>query len=138
MKALLKTAMDEGALGLSTGLIYRPGVFSDTEELIEMAKVIAPMGGIYATHMRSESDDIEKALDEAITVARTAGTPLQISHIKVIMPRNWGFATKMLDRIRQEQSRGLKITADQYPYAVTGGGHYGAARLCLLYTSRCV
>lgn len=129
MKALLKTAMDEGALGLSTGLIYKPGVFSDTEELIEMAKVIAPMGGIYATHMRSESDDIEKALDEAITVARTAGTPLQISHIKVIMPRNWGFATKMLDRIRQEQSRGLKITADQYPYAVTGGGHYGAARL---------
>ncbi len=94
-----------------------------------MAKIIAPLGGIYATHMRSESDDIEKALDEAITVARTAGTPLQISHIKVIMPRNWGFAAKMLDRIRQEQGRGLKITADQYPYAVTGGGHCGAARL---------
>lgn len=129
MKALLKTAMDEGALGLSTGLIYKPGVYADTEELIEMAKVIAPLGGIYATHIRSESDDIENALDEAITVARTAGTPLQISHIKVIMPRNWGFAAKMVDRIHKEQSRGLKITADQYPYAVTGGGHYGASRL---------
>ncbi len=133
MNSLLKSAMDEGALGLSTGLIYKPGVFSDTEELIEMAKVIAPLGGIYATHMRSESDDIENALDEAITVARTAGTPLQISHIKVIMPRNWGFAAKMIARIRQEQSRGLKITADQYPYDVTGGGHYGPARLVESY-----
>lgn len=129
MKSLLQKAMDEGALGLSTGLIYEPGVFSQADEIIELAKVIAPMGGIYATHMRSESDEIEQALEEAIFIARTAHTPLQISHIKVILPRNWGKAEAILEKIRTEQKQGLRITADQYPYEVTGGGYYGAARL---------
>ena len=129
MKSLLQKAMGEGALGLSTGLIYEPGVFSLTDEIIELAKIIAPMGGIYATHMRSESDEIEEALEEAITIARTAHAPLQISHIKVILPRNWGKSEAILERIRSEQNRGLRITADQYPYTVTGGGYYGAARL---------
>ncbi|HOK63742.1 MAG TPA: D-aminoacylase [Bacillota bacterium] len=129
MKNLLQKAMDEGALGLSTGLIYEPGVFAHTEELIEMAKVIAPMRGIYATHMRSESDDIDAAVEEAITIARTAQTPLQISHIKVIMPHNWGKGERIIERIQTEQRRGLKITADQYPYTVTGGGYYGISRL---------
>ena len=137
-------------------MIYEPGVFSQADEIIELAKVIAPMGGIYATHMRSESDEIEQALEEAIFIARTAHTPLQISHIKVILPRNWGKAEAILEKIRTEQKQGLRITADQYPYEVTGGGYYGAARLakgskhdldfvkfekvynCLLYTSRCV
>ena len=129
MKSLLQKAMDEGALGLSTGLIYEPGVFARTDEIVELAKVIAPLGGIYATHMRSESDEIEQALEEAIFIARTAHTPLQVSHIKVILPRNWGKAEAILEKIGTEQKQGLRITADQYPYEVTGGGYYGAARL---------
>ncbi len=136
MKLLLKRSMKEGALGLSTGLIYKPGVYSDTEELIEMVKVIAPFQGIYATHMRSESERIEEALEEAFTIAKATNVHLQISHIKIIGPHNWGIASKIIKRIHQEQADGLKITADQYPYAITGGGLYTLARLVKDYDSK--
>ena len=129
MKALLERAMHQGALGLSTGLTYEPAVFSDTEELMEMVRVVGSFSGIYATHMRSEDDHIEEALEEAITIGRATGVPLHISHIKVTVPRNWGLATGILDRISREQGLGLKITADQYPYTVTGGGLYTAVQL---------
>lgn len=129
MKDLVKKAMDEGALGLSTGLIYAPGEYADTSEIIQLAKVAAQYGGIYATHMRSESDEISKALEEALAVAKSANCQLQISHIKVILPRNWGTAEGIIETIERERKTGLNIAADQYPYTVTGGGLYGARKL---------
>ncbi len=129
MKALIRKAMDEGALGLSTGLIYAPGRFAKASELAEMATVAARLNGFYATHMRSESDHISEAFEEALTVAKASGARLQISHIKVILPRNWGKAIGLVEAIERGIKSGISITADQYPYTVTGGGLYGARKL---------
>lgn len=129
MKDLTRKAMDEGALGLSTGLIYAPGRFADTNELVQLAKVAAQYGGIYATHMRSESDEISQALREALEVARASQAQLQISHIKVILPRNWGKAQNIIETVIKEKEAGLNVAADQYPYTITGGGLYGASKL---------
>lgn len=119
MKELLKDAMEHGCLGMTSGLIYTPGVFSDTEELIELCKVIAPYGGIYGTHMRNEAGDVVAAVKEAITIAETAGVKLVISHHKVCGKKNWGLATKTLEVIHEAINRGVDIMIDQYPYEAT-------------------
>jgi len=129
MRDLVKKAMDEGAFGLSTGLIYVPGRYSQTDEIVELARVVSKYGGIYATHMRSESDEILEALDEALQVAERAEVQLQISHIKVIVVRNWGLAGRIVEKVLLAKRKGLSIGADQYPYTVTGGGLYGSQRL---------
>lgn len=116
MKALVKEAMEEGAWGLSTGLIYQPGSFAKTEEIIELTKVIAPYGGIYHSHIRNEGDGIKEAVEELIRIAEKAGVPAHISHLKLLRRNNWGRAAEVCALIEKARSRGLRITADQYPY----------------------
>ncbi|MCI8511620.1 MAG: D-aminoacylase [Lachnospiraceae bacterium] len=119
MKRLLKGAMENGALGLSSGLIYSPGVFAESEELTELCKVVAEYDGIYTTHMRNESARVLQALEEAIHIAKQTGVRLNLSHIKVMGKDNWGLSARMLHRIQQARESGLRITMDQYPYEAT-------------------
>ena len=119
MKAHVREAMEKGCFGMSSGLIYVPGVFADTEELISLARETAPYGGIYATHMRSEADHIVEAVKEAIRVAETAGVPLVISHHKCMGKSNHGRSVETLALIHEAIARGVRITMDQYPYEAT-------------------
>lgn len=119
MKTMLAEAMEHGCFGLSSGLIYTPSVFSDTEELIELCKVIAPYGGIYATHMRNEAGHVTDSVKEAIQIAETAGVKLVISHHKVCGKANWGLATETLKLVHEAIERGVDIVIDQYPYEAT-------------------
>jgi N-acyl-D-amino-acid deacylase len=122
MRTSVRQAMDDGAFGISTGLIYTPGVFAKTEELIEVAKVAAAAGGIYATHQRSESGEIFSSLDEIIRIGREAGIRIQISHLKLSGPANWGKADAVLQVIEAAREAGLDITQDQYPYTASSTG----------------
>ncbi|MDB6028838.1 MAG: N-acyl-D-aspartate/D-glutamate deacylase [Verrucomicrobiales bacterium] len=119
MKLLVKQAMKDGAVGLSTGLIYTPGVFARTEEIIELAKVVSAYGGIYATHQRSESEGIVESLNEIFRIAREANIRAEVSHIKLSGPANWGKAKKILDVIEAARAEGLQITQDQYSYTAS-------------------
>lgn len=119
MCALVDRAMQDGAVGLSTGLIYLPGTFAKTDEIVALAKVAAARGGIYASHMRNESSRIRDALDELVQIAREARIPAQVSHLKLSGPTAWGRAeeiTAFLDGLRAE---GLAITHDQYVYTAS-------------------
>ena len=122
MKALIEQAMKEGAVGLSTGLIYQPGVFSKTDEIVELAKVIAPYDGIYTSHMRHEDTRIREALDEVFRVAREAGVRAEVSHIKLSGPTAWGQANQVLAYIENARAQGLDITQDQYSYTASSTG----------------
>lgn len=119
MKALVDQAMKDGAVGLSTGLIYTPGVFARTDEIIELAKVASLYHGIYATHQRSESEKILESLDEIFRIAREAKIRAEVSHIKLSGPANWGKAAKVLGVIEQARAEGLDITQDQYAYTAS-------------------
>ncbi|MBT9144055.1 MAG: D-aminoacylase [Dehalococcoidia bacterium] len=119
MKELLREAMDEGAFGLSTGLIYPPGCFSKTEELIELARVIKDYEGIYFSHIRGESNTLIPALKEAITIGEKAGVSVEISHHKAAGKENWGKVKETLKIIEEARERGLDVTSDQYPYIAT-------------------
>ena len=116
MVALVDTAMAQGALGLSTALEYTPAIFAPTEELIALAKAARRHGGVYATHMRNEGGQIDQALDETFRIAREAGIPAEIWHLKVSGRRNWGRMPHVLARIDSARAAGLDVTADQYPY----------------------
>ncbi|MHA3770626.1 N-acyl-D-amino-acid deacylase family protein [Verrucomicrobiota bacterium sgz303538] len=122
MKAVVQQAMDDGALGLSTGLIYLPGSFAKTEEIIELAKVAAARDGIYATHQRSESGRIFESLDEIFRIAREAHIRAEISHIKLSGPASWGKAEAVLAAIEKARAEGLDITQDQYAYTASSTG----------------
>jgi N-acyl-D-aspartate/D-glutamate deacylase len=124
MKALVKEAMDQGASGLSTGLIYLPGAYAKTNEIIELAKVVAPYGGIYHTHIRNERNLLLTAVREAIEISEKAGLPAHISHFKVMGQANWGLVKEACAVIEDARAKGLKITADQYPYPFTNGYPY--------------
>lgn len=119
MKSMLREAMENGAMGFSTGLIYIPSAFSDIDEIVELAKVVKEYGGIYTTHMRNESNDVLKSITESIEVARRSGVKLQISHLKVCGIDNWGLSEKMLKLIDDANREGLQVTADQYPYTAS-------------------
>ncbi len=119
MKRYLKDAMQSGCLGMTSGLLYTPGLYADTSELIELCKVIAPFGGIYATHIRNESDFITDAILEAIEIAETAKVPLILSHQKITGHHNQHLQEKCLSIIGDAIARGVSITLDQYPYAAT-------------------
>ena len=124
MKALVKEAMDQGAHGISTGLIYLPGRYSKTDEVIELVKVVSPYKGIYHTHIRDERDKLIDAIQEAIEISRQTDVPAHISHFKVMGKDNWGLVRKACALIEQAQAEGLTITADQYPYQFANGNPY--------------
>lgn len=121
MKGHVRTAMEQGACGFSTGLIYRPGRWSQTDEVIELARESAAAGGIYATHMRNEGDELLRAVDEAIHIGRTAGLPVQISHHKAAGRRNWGRIGLSLAKVDEANAAGSDITLDVYPYTAGSG-----------------
>ncbi len=119
MKAAVAQAMEEGALGLSTSLIYVPDRFASTEEIIALAKVAARYGGTYITHQRSEDDAIDESLDEVFKIAREAGIPAQIYHLKTAGRKNWGRMPAVLRRIEEARAQGLDVSADQYPWTAS-------------------
>jgi N-acyl-D-amino-acid deacylase len=122
MKQLAAEAMQQGAFGLSTGLEYYPGSIASPEEVIEICKVIAEYGGIYATHIRSEDQKVIESVAEAIYIAEKAKIPLQISHFKVGGTTNWWKMPYMIDLVEKAQKRGVNIAADRYPYTAYGTG----------------
>ena len=116
MKSMLREAMEAGAAGLTTGLIYVPGCYADTDEIAELAKVLAPFDGIYASHMRNESFAVVEAVEETIDIGRRAGVRVDISHHKMAGRDNWGMWKKTLPLIHQANEEGIPTTCDQYPY----------------------
>ncbi|MBD3749222.1 MAG: D-aminoacylase [Sphingobacteriales bacterium] len=119
MEALVAQAMIDGAMGLSTGLIYIPGTFAKTLEIVELAKVASKYHGIYATHMRSESDKVKEAITEALIIGKEAKLPVEISHFKIGGQQNWGQSTQTLAMVKQARLDGLDVTIDQYPYTAS-------------------
>lgn len=122
MKKLVADAMEQGAFGLSTGLEYTPSGFAETQELIELCKIVANYGGFYATHIRSEDKAALEAVGEAIHIAETAGLPLQIAHFKAVGKTNWWKLPLMIDLVERAAERGLNVTADRYPYIAYSTG----------------
>lgn len=116
MKELVQQSLDDGALGVSSGLEYTPGAFASSVELIEICKVMHFAFGIYATHMRNEADFLVEALDEAIAVAKGADVSLHIAHLKCIGKRNWSKLETVFDMIRHARRRGISLSMDRYPY----------------------
>lgn len=119
MKAAVERAMQEGAVGLSTGLIYVPGVYAKTDEVLELARVAARHGGIYATHMRSEGLGVVEAIRESIEIGERAGLPVEISHFKISARKLWGESDQTLGLVREARRRGLPVTVDQYAYTAS-------------------
>jgi len=116
MRRLLDEALQAGAFGLSSGLIYPPGCYADAEELIALARPVAEAGGYYASHLRSEGDRLLEAVDEFLEVVRSSGVRGQVSHLKTSGPRNWPKAGQAIDRLRRARDEGLDVSADRYPY----------------------
>ena len=116
MKGYVADAMEAGVVGMSSGLIYVPGSFGDTEELIELCQVAGRFGGIYTTHLRNEADDLLGAVGEALDIGERAGVPVQLSHHKVMGERNWGKVGKSLAMADAARTKGQDVTMDQYPY----------------------
>lgn len=117
MKALLEQQLEQGAFGMSLGLIYPPSSFSSREELIALSKVVARKGGILSVHMRNEGLQVFEAVEEVLEIARLSGVHLQISHLKLQTPAQWGKAPQLLERIRKAQAEGIGVTCDQYPFS---------------------
>jgi len=122
MKELVAKAMEDGAIGLSTGLIYTPGCYAKTEEIIELAKVAAEYGGIYASHIRGEGETLLEAVREAIRIGREAKIPVEISHFKAAGKMNWGKVRDAIKLILDARREGVDVTADQYPYIAASTG----------------
>jgi N-acyl-D-amino-acid deacylase len=116
MEEVVETAMREGAVGLSTGLIYTPGTYSKTPEVIGLAKAAAKYQGVYASHIRDEEDGVTEAVEEAINIGRQAGIPVEISHFKVTYKPNWGRSTSVVAQVEEARRSGIDVTVDQYPY----------------------
>ncbi|MBP7830598.1 MAG: D-aminoacylase [Kiritimatiellae bacterium] len=119
MKDLLARSLDEGGAGLSTGLIYSPGMFAAPEEIVELARVVAGWGGIYTSHMRSEGGRLLEALDETIGIGRATGVRVEVSHLKTSGRAHWGKIDAALDRVRAARAAGLDVAADRYPYTAS-------------------
>jgi N-acyl-D-aspartate/D-glutamate deacylase len=123
MRGLVKKAMQEGAWGISSGLFYAPGSFAKVDEIVELAKVVRPYGGLYASHIRDESNyttGLKASIAEAIEVGERAGVPVEISHIKALGKPVWGQAAEICKVIEAARARGVKVRADQYPYNASG------------------
>ncbi|MFN8059968.1 MAG: D-aminoacylase [Vicinamibacterales bacterium] len=122
MRALVREAMEAGAIGLSTSLIYPPAIYASEEEIAELAKVAGEYGGSYFTHMRNEGDRLLEAIDEALRIGSTAGTPVHIFHLKTAGQANWPKMDLALARIRAARASGQQVGADVYPYINNGLG----------------
>lgn len=116
MEALVEEGMLDGAVGLSTGLIYIPGTFSKTPEVIGLAKAASKYNGVYASHIRDEGDHVKEAIDEAINIGQQAKIPVEISHFKVTYKPNWGKSASTLAQVDAARKNGIDVTIDQYPY----------------------
>jgi N-acyl-D-amino-acid deacylase len=127
MKDWVSSAMEDGAFGLSTGLIYAPGSYAKTEEIIQLAKVVSQFNGIYTSHIRSEGDAQLPANAETIRIGEEAGVPVHISHHKALGKGNWGKSMETLRMMAEARARGVEVTCDQYPY--TAGSTFLAAVL---------
>jgi len=125
MQELIRQSMREGALGMSTGLIYPPCCFADTSELIELCKAVAEFDGVFVAHMRSESDYLEDAVAEMIEIGKHTGVRVHISHFKAAGRENWPVIDGVLEMVRIARAEGMRLTADQYPY-IAGSTMLGA------------
>jgi N-acyl-D-amino-acid deacylase len=143
MNALVEKAMKDGAVGLSTGLIYVPGTFAKTEEVVELAKAASKYGGTYASHIRNEGNEVVAAIKEAINIGEQANMPVEISHFKISSKALWGQSAMTIALVEDARKRGLQVTVDQYAYpasstsldsrlpswAIAGGREEGKKRL---------
>lgn len=130
MKALLETDMQDGALGFSTGLEYDPGIYSNTNEVIELAEVASKYGGRYISHMRNEDVNLEQSIDEIIQIGNEVKLPVQISHFKLARKGLWGKAPEVLKKLDSARAKGIDISADIYPY------QYWQSTMTVLFPSR--
>lgn len=119
MKELTRRGMEQGAWGMSTGLQYVPSSYASTEEIAELAAVVAQYDGIYASHIRDEGDRLAESIDEALEIGRRSGAAVHVSHLKASKRRNWGKVRVAAAMIEAAQEEGLRVTADQYPYAAS-------------------
>lgn len=119
MEALVEKAMKEGAVGLSTGLIYVPGTYAKTPEVVSLARVASRFNGVYASHIRDEGDKVHEAVSEAIAIGRDAKIPVEISHFKVTYKPNWGRSAETIRLVESARLEGLDVTVDQYPYVAS-------------------
>lgn len=122
MKQLAREAMEEGALGIGSALIYAPAFFAQTDELIELCKAVAPYKGMYITHMRSEGNNLEEAVEEVITIARDAGVPAEIYHLKAAGKNNWAKLSNVINKIESARGAGIRISTDMYTYTAGSTG----------------
>ena len=143
MQAVVEQAMRDGAVGLSTGLLYVPGTYASTEEVINLAKVASAYGGVYASHMREQGAKLHDSIDETVRIGREANMPVQISHLKVKGPARWGSIGSALELIESYRREGVDVVVDAYPYerassnlglnlprwALSGGTEQIAARI---------
>lgn len=119
MQELLSINLQQGAWGMSTGLIFPPGIFSKTEELVSLAKVLARCQALYASHIRGEGATLFQALDEAIRIGRESGVRVEVAHLKAMGRENWGRGREVLAKLEEARKERVDITADQYPYEAT-------------------
>ena len=119
MEDITEKAMKDGAVGLSTGLIYIPGTYTKTPEIVSLAKIAAKYNGVYATHMRDEGDSVTFAIEEALTIGREAYIPVEISHFKLSGQHNWGRSKVTVPMIEKARKEGIEVTIDQYPYTAS-------------------
>lgn len=150
MRQIVDKAMRDGAVGLSSGLIYVPGVYAKTGEVVELAKVAAARNGVYATHMRSEGNEVVDAIKESINIGEQAKIPVEISHFKISSKKLWGQSPQTIGLVKDARARGLQVTVDQYAYtasstsldvrlpdwALAGGRAEGKKRLADVATRR--
>ncbi len=122
MKTMVRESMEQGALGISTGLFYVPGSFTSTEEVIELSKIAAEYNGIYISHMREEAAQLINSVQETILIGEEANIPVQMTHHKVIGVENWGTSVDSLRMVDEARARGIDITIDQYPYTASQTG----------------
>jgi N-acyl-D-amino-acid deacylase len=122
MRVLVDRAMQEGAVGFSTGLIYIPGTYASSDEVVELAKVAGRHGGVYASHMRDEGEQVQEAIAEAIRVGREAHMPVELSHFKIDNRRLWGRSEKTLAAVEAARREGIDVVVDQYPYTSSSTG----------------
>jgi N-acyl-D-amino-acid deacylase len=116
MKSIVSEGLAAGVLGLSTGLVYEPGSYADTDEIVELASLMTDSGGLYTTHMRNEGEHLLESIEETLQIGQRAGVPIQISHHKAAGKNSWGKVKDSIKLIELAQTKGINVHADQYPY----------------------